>query len=869
MGFFTTTAPSNSSLTRISGEFLKPGPASFRRKRRKLKREIDLSGGIQIQPLFPDPENLLETAYEDVRGALPAAGPFPVVTEKDGRLEEEEALIAVTEKSVRIASGGVEGIRRGLYEISRRLRTAPGPFLEPGKTHLRYFIRNRISRCFYGPTHRPPNDIDELADDVDYYPEPYLNQLAREGINALWLTVYLSEVTWSFIEAPDARMEERLNKLEKVVRRCRRYGIRIFLFFIEPVGFVNNKGLVEKHPELEGVDWGYNMKCFCPTSQTAFRHLYEQQYHLFSRIPELGGVINIPYGEALCSCFFGGTVPIRCPRCHDLPPWRVLRNSIDPMLQGMRAANPKAEYVCWLYLAAGEPEDVEEWVYDCIRNLPEGVVYLGNFESGIVVKQQGKVRHGGDYWQGQPGCSKRFRRMALTARGAGVRMGAKMQISNSHELATVPVIPIPGTLHRKYRILRELGVDTVMYSWYFGCFPGLMNRAAEKLSRTSAPAGNSAFLSGLGREEFGADGGSAAEAWKLFSRAFACYPVNSGVQYIGPFNAGIVWELFPEAVLRDLTPAWQPYTESGDCIGQALRKYSLEDAEKQTKKMTVLWERGMALLRPLRRRYPEDSEQGIQLLRAEACGIIIRNAWLVFRFYRLRRDFYEGSRRALPEMEKIVKEAILLTRRMTALCRKDVFLGYHSEAEFHKFSPELLRKRENRLRALLKKDFPRLRRPGALPGFPEKVFCRQMEADGEPVRMRNFRFHVKQAGDEIAVTAVCPKNIPSDSLISEKIVIQVCDRLCTTFPQVCSFDRERLKPDTQPCRLEIIHDPEFWGATAYIPVGMYHSKKLAFDVLLQRMEGDRLVVESWSCPGSTRANAKDVRMREMGVLLLE
>jgi len=30
---------------------------------------------------------------------------------------------------------------------------------------------------------------DELMDDVDYYPGQYLNRLAHEGVNGLWLTV--------------------------------------------------------------------------------------------------------------------------------------------------------------------------------------------------------------------------------------------------------------------------------------------------------------------------------------------------------------------------------------------------------------------------------------------------------------------------------------------------------------------------------------------------------------------------------------------------------------------------------------------------------------------------------------------------------
>jgi len=35
---------------------------------------------------------------------------------------------------------------------------------------------------------------DELSDDVDYYPDEYLNKLAHESINGLWLTVEFKDL---------------------------------------------------------------------------------------------------------------------------------------------------------------------------------------------------------------------------------------------------------------------------------------------------------------------------------------------------------------------------------------------------------------------------------------------------------------------------------------------------------------------------------------------------------------------------------------------------------------------------------------------------------------------------------------------------
>ena len=71
---------------------------------------------------------------------------------------------------------------------------AGGPFLPIGTVERRPFLKARISRCFFGPIKRPPKNRDELMDDVDYYPDNYLNRLAHEGINGLWLTVEFEDL---------------------------------------------------------------------------------------------------------------------------------------------------------------------------------------------------------------------------------------------------------------------------------------------------------------------------------------------------------------------------------------------------------------------------------------------------------------------------------------------------------------------------------------------------------------------------------------------------------------------------------------------------------------------------------------------------
>jgi len=62
-------------------------------------------------------------------------------------------------------------------------------------------------------------------------------------------------------------------------------------------------------------------------------------------------------------------------------------------------------------------------------------------------------------------------------------MSAKLQVGCSHESATIPFMPVPSILYRKYKEMPALNITSVMQCWYFGNYPGVMNRAAGRLAR--------------------------------------------------------------------------------------------------------------------------------------------------------------------------------------------------------------------------------------------------------------------------------------------------------------------------------------------------------------------------------------------------
>ena len=231
--------------------------------------DADFRRGLRFQPEFPDPERLLLTAEREMhrflqRNNLEKPDGAPLVTRRATDLAGEAFRLTVTEDDVTLEAGDSEGIRRGLYAILDSLAGSRGPFLPLGSSTRRPWLKNRISRGFFSPIKRPPFLHDELLDEIDYYPEAYLARLAREGVNGLWLSISFREVCTTSFYAVDPKAQQRLAKLRRTVETCRKYGIRIWVFGIEPAGWEEEKNPCPPGaPELQGPKFG-NYISFCP-----------------------------------------------------------------------------------------------------------------------------------------------------------------------------------------------------------------------------------------------------------------------------------------------------------------------------------------------------------------------------------------------------------------------------------------------------------------------------------------------------------------------------------------------------------------------------------------------------------------------------
>ena len=260
----------------------------------EVRESIALKKGIICSARTAD--FVPETAYADFTRFLDEAG-IPrecgagLQFEKSNAFEGEDFQLEISSGRILLTGGTTEAFRRGLYYLSHRIASLDTPFLPCGTEKKHFWLKNRISRCFFGPIKRPPFFRDELMDDIDYYPEEYLSELAREGVNGLWLTVEFHDLCSTTYIKEDPNAQKRLAKLRDTVKRCLRYGIKTWIFCIEPVSWNSRHPLPEGAEDLGGPGYGAALtsgvgavKTFCAAGEKAEKYLFDATFSIFSQL---------------------------------------------------------------------------------------------------------------------------------------------------------------------------------------------------------------------------------------------------------------------------------------------------------------------------------------------------------------------------------------------------------------------------------------------------------------------------------------------------------------------------------------------------------------------------------------------------------
>ena len=506
---------------------------SYYGKRRIEDGEIDVRGIYIANRFSDDPDGLLDTAYNDFSQFSTVYGidgdRFPVYLEKKETECFEAYSVEVLPDKIVISANDTEGIRRGIIYLEDELKISEAGFLSPFKISRKPFVKSRITRCFFSPINRPPKYGDERSEDIDYYPEEYLNRLMHEGSNGVWIYTRFSDILpSSIIKEYGQGYEKRIEKLNRVIEKCRRYGIGVYVFAIEPKAISDT--IIENYMDMVGVSNTMGEHYFCLSSQRSREYCHEAGRKLLELAPKLKGFISITYGERSTSCaspIMGKSVygePKRiclCERCKGKKNGEILAQVLEALRSGAREVNPDFETVSWTYgHRLWETEDILEYV----DYAPDDVILMQNFDDIGLPEQLGKRRITTDYWLSYVGPSEMFTETAQRAIKQNKKVYAKMQVCCSHEIATVPYVPVPGIIFDKYKEAFKYGVSGVMQCWYFGNYPSVMSKVAGEISFGSDFSDKDKFLERIAGIYFGRSRAkTVVQAWKKFEEGYKNY----------------------------------------------------------------------------------------------------------------------------------------------------------------------------------------------------------------------------------------------------------------------------------------------------------------------------------------------------------
>jgi len=351
-------------------------------------------------------------------------------------------------------------------------------------------------------------------------------------------------------------------------------------------------------------------------------------------------------------------------------------------------------------------------------------------ENGGPIERFGEKNVIHEYSLCYPGPSPVYRRKARAAKAAGHALWGKIQINVTHELCSMPYMPVPFLLRDKFAGLARAGVKGLMCCWIFGGYPGVGSQQASAMMWEPFGDADKALLdcaAGIYGEKAAPQ---VVKAWRLFSRGYENYPFDRGL-YSQPLNSSPAHPFYFHPVRRFEGDNWRRKVAPRGDILQWTWRFTPETTARCYEAVLRDWDRAAAILKRVMRRVPEHflREARRDLSVCEAIGVHFRSGLNFVRFIRLRdrlpdlpgaTEWPEGTperlipqvttsqpqlRQILGRIKTIVRAEAELVASYIPLVEEDSRLGYHSEGGY-RFRPKHLRAKLDQLARVLNKQIP-------------------------------------------------------------------------------------------------------------------------------------------------------------------
>lgn len=547
---------------------------------------------------------------------------------------------------------------------------------------------------------------DEAIEAPRTHTDEALAAVAALGYDGVWIHVELREVAPTKLFAPYVEnAAARLAALKETAQRAQRHGMRLWLYLNEPRCYPQTHPFWLDHPECRGatgsdtaIAWRRGNEwletyAMCTSAAPVRQFLRESMRDLLRQVPELGGAFVITASEHHTHCYshfgFKGKTEMDCPRCREREIWEMPPEIAAALQAGIEDAGSDALLAMWTW--SWNRQMQPEQIQNLLDRLPPRVALLCDFERGQTVTRLCKPLLIDEYSFAIVGPSQQFAEYHEAIRPSGREMWAKLQVNSTHEIATAPNIPVPGTLYDKVAAARADGVSGALATWSMAIRPTLNSYAAGRLLAQAGPLPErEMFLRHLACGYFGevndAQTEQLVEAWQGFDEAMYQYPSLMEFVYFSPINYS---PAYPWKLRRERTRMARSWTSEpwGDLLEMACSTFSLGEIGQMMDEVASRWLAALpayeVVLEPCAATHQRAREE---LSAARACGYFFRSCADCFLF----ADAVENGAPAEVLLDLIDREAETC-RHALSILENDERIGWHDEVGARIAHPENVR----------------------------------------------------------------------------------------------------------------------------------------------------------------------------------
>ncbi|MGN1094499.1 MAG: hypothetical protein ACI4SC_05910 [Candidatus Neoclostridium sp.] len=517
-------------------------------KRKKRTDEISLKGGVFFTGFCCSETEYAKKHFCDflriTAGVLTPENVKGINIEfiKDSRALGKYAAykgrsVTVSDNKITVNAFDNRGAAAALYDIEKLISVAGAPYLKKGEYKNKPLFSPRMVHSAYG---------------LDEYPEEYMVNLVKEGIDAI--VVYVKDVNTTQVGKLD---------FNALIEKAGSIGLDVYAYcmlnnFNHPAnenaeavfdGIYGN--FFRAHPGFKGLILvGESVEFPSRDEHVACRHYYEL------------GPDNLPDGK-----LSPGWWP-----CKDYPEWLTL------VVKSVRKVNPQADIVFWTYNWGFAPEKDR---IALINSLPTDISLQVTFEMFEKYPAGDIDEMVCDYSIAFPGPGKYFLSEAEAAARRGIRLYTMCNAGGrTWDLGMLPFVPATELWKERYEKLvecrKKYGLTGLMECHHFGYTPSFLTRFAgycfeESGVNADKTGSESEFENNLDlslKEFFRGNAGIVKRALKEVSSAMRIYPPTDEMQY-GPMRISTA---YPLNLLKNLQPKEEQEVSNGLSICKTMFK---------------------------------------------------------------------------------------------------------------------------------------------------------------------------------------------------------------------------------------------------------------------------------------------------------